>query len=179
MKKPILFILLMLVVCTPILFSASFEEEKTKTADGEDFLFPSDGIQNGPAIFALTMGKNRENGSAQQKEVIAWQQYFTDNPSFVGTTPVYHFPVLSGVPFFVKGTIRKALYDYYSEIVDPSRVGVLFVSKTEKFVEQAGIPFDEESALVVVGSDGTIAGFVKGGVTPAKVEQLQKVLALL
>lgn len=179
MKKKILFMLLMTFVCIPILFSASFEEEKTKTADGENFLFPNDGIKNGPAIFALTMGKDRDNGSAQQKEVIAWQQYFTENPTLVGTTPVYHFPVLSGVPFFVKGTIRKALYDYYAEIVDPSRVGVLFVSKTEKFVEQAGIPFDDESSLVVVAPDGSIAGFVKGGVTPAKVEQLQKVLARL
>lgn len=169
----------MLVVCIPLLFSASFEEEKTKTADGKDFLFPHDGLKGGPAIFALTMGRDRDNGSAQQKEVIAWQQYFTENPTFVGSTPVYHFPVLSGVPFFVKGTIRKALYDYYAEIVDPSRVGVLFVSKTEKFVENAGIPFDDESALVVVAPDGTIAGYVKGGVTPAKVEQLQKVLALL
>ena len=179
MKKKPVFILLMLVVCTSLIFSATFEEEKTKTADGEDFLFPTDGIQNGGAIFALTMGKDRDNGEVQQKEVIAWQQYFSENPSAVGRVPVYHFSVLSGVPFFVKGTIRKALYDYYAEVVDPSRVGVLFVSKTEKFAEQADLPFDDESVLVVIATDGTIAGYVRGAVSPAKVEQLQRVIARL
>lgn len=44
------------------------------------------------------------------------------------------------------------------------------MSKTEKFAKQAEIPFDEESILVVVASDGTIIGFVKGEVTPTKVE---------
>ncbi len=99
---------MMLVICTSSIFSATFEEEKTKTADGEDFLFPKDALRYGPAIFALTMGKDRDNGEVQQKEVIAWQQYFTENPNMLGSIPVYHFPVLSGVPFFIKGTIRKA-----------------------------------------------------------------------
>ena len=131
MKKTIILVMVLLVSLS-CMFSATFDEEKTKTADGEDFLFPSDALKSGPAVFALTMGKDRENGSVQQLEVVAWQEYFTENPSTLGSIPVYHFPVLSGVPFFVKGTIRKALYEYYAEITDPTRVGVLFVSKTDK-----------------------------------------------
>jgi len=127
----------------------------------------------------LTMGKDRSNGEVQQKEVIAWQQYFNDNPTTLGSIPVYHFPVLSGVPFFVKGPIKKALYDYYADIVNPARVGVLFVSKTEKFAKKAAIPSGDESILVVVASDGTIKGFVTGGVTPLKIGQLKSVLAAL
>ena len=170
---------MVVAICISSIFSASFEEEKIKTADGEDFLFPSDALRSGPAIFALTMGQDRANGEDQQKEVIAWQMYFNENPNTVGSIPVYHFSILSGVPFFVKGTIRKALYAYYTEVADPKRVGVLFVSKTEKFAQQAEIPFDDESTLVVVASDGTIVGYVKGMVTPDKVGQLQKVLATL
>jgi len=170
---------MVLVICASSIFSATFEEEKTKTADGENFLFPNDALRNGPAIFALTMGKDRDNGEVQQEEVIAWQTYFNENPNTVGLIPVYHFPVLSGVPFFIKGTIRNALYDYYTDVVDSAKVGVLFVSKTEKFAKQAEIPLDDECILVAVASDGSIAGYVKGMVTPAKVAQLQKVIASL
>lgn len=170
---------MVLAIGTFSISAATFEQEKTKTADGEDFLFPTDALRSGSAIFALSMGKDRDNGEVQQKEVIGWQNYFLENPDTVGQIPVYHFPVLSGVPFFVKGAIRKALYEYYADIVDPSRVGVLFVSKTEKFAKQAEIPFDDESILVVVASDGTIVGYVKGAVTPAKAGQLQKVIASL
>jgi hypothetical protein len=56
---------------------------------------------------------------------------------------------------------------------------VLFVSKTEKFSEKAEIPFDDESILVVVASDGTITGYVKGMVTPSKVGQLQNLIATM
>jgi len=178
MRKPMI-LLMVLVTCTSLIFSASFEEEKTKTASGEDFLFPDDALRTGAAIFVLTMGKDRKNGEVQQEEVIAWQKYFNENPTVLGSIPVYHFPVLSGIPFFIKGTIRNALFDYYTDIVDPARVGVLFVSKTEKFAQQAAIPFDDESTLVIVASDGTIAGFVKGMVTPMKVGQLQNMLATL
>ena len=179
MIKRTIFMLMVVAICTSSIFSASFEEEKIKTADGEDFLFPSDALLSGPAIFALTIGKDRANGEVQQKEVIAWQRYFNENPSTVGLIPIYHFSVLSGVPFFVKGTIRKALHANYTEVVDPKRVGVLFVPKAEKFAQQAEIPFDDESILVVVASDGTIVGYVKGMVTPVKVGQLQRVIATL
>lgn len=178
MVKKSIFFFVLLAFSVSLLFSSSFEEEKIKTADGENFIFPSDAYRDGPVVFALTLGKDRSNGEVQQQTVIAWQQYFNENPNTLGNIPVYHFSVLSGVPFFVKGTIRKALYENYAVVADPSKVGVLFVSKTEKFAEQAGIPFDEESTLVVVESDGTIAGYVKGPVTPGKVEQL-KVLATL
>ncbi|NBK21857.1 MAG: hypothetical protein EOM68_07515 [Spirochaetia bacterium] len=178
MKKTLI-LLMVLAIGASSIFAATFDQEKTKTADGEDFLFPTDALQKGAAIFALTMGKDRDNGEVQQKEVIAWQKYLLENPDTVGSTPVYHFPVLSGVPFFVKGTIRKALYDYYTDVVDPARVGVLFVSKTEKFAKQAEIPFDDESILVVVASDGTVVGYVKGAVTPAKAGQLKKMISSL
>ncbi len=179
MMKKILVMLLVLAFLASSLFSATFDEEKIKTSDGESFLFPEDALKTGPAIFALSMGQDRDNGEEQQKEVIAWQQRFNEDPTIVGTVPVYHFPVLSGVPFFVKGAIRKALYEYYTDIVDPSRVGVLFVSKTEKFAEQAGIPLDEESTLVVVASDGTVLGYVKGAITSDKVGQLKRLLSFL
>ncbi len=170
---------MLVVFSSTLLFSASFEEEKTKTADGETFVFPTDALHNGPAIFALTMGKDRENGEVQQMQVISWQKYFDKEPKTLGAVPVYHFAVLSGVPFFVKGTIRGALHKFYADKTDPSLVGVLFVSKTDKFSQQAGIPSDDSGTLVVVAPDGNIAGYIKGEVTPSKVEQLKNILASL
>lgn len=179
MKKKTLIMILVVTFCSFLLFSATFEEEKSKTADGENFLFPVDALKTGPALFALTMGKDRENGEVQQMHVIGWQEHFDKNPTLLGTIPVYHFPVLSGVPFFVKGTIRNALYKFYADKADPSRVGVLFVSKTEKFAELAGFPADDSGTIVVVASDGSVAGYVKGEVTSEKVAHLKKVLATL
>ncbi len=179
MKKQTLAMIVILSLCLPLLFSASFEEEKTKTADGENFIFPTDALHNGAAIFALTMGKDRENGEVQQMQMIGWQQYFDQNPQTLGAVPVYHFSILSGVPFFVKGTIRGALHALYADKTEPSQVGVLFVSKTEKFAQQAGIPSDESGTLVVVASDGSVVGFVKGEVTANKVQQLKGMLASL
>ncbi|MDY0289939.1 MAG: hypothetical protein RBR15_14020 [Sphaerochaeta sp.] len=179
MKKYTLVMIMILLFCSSLLFSATFDEEKTKTADGENFLFPADALRTGPAVFALTMGKDRDNGEVQQMQVIGWQEHFDNNPTLLGTIPVYHFSVLSGVPFFVKGTIRGALHKFYADKTDPSRVAVLFVSKTDKFAQQAGFPADESGTIVVVASDGSVAGYVKGEVTSAKVAQLQKVLATL
>ncbi len=179
MVKRVILILMIFSICTSLAFSATFDEEKIKTADGENFLFPRDAFRKGPAIFALIMSKDRENGEVQQKEVLAWQQYFNNNPWVVSDVPVYHFSVLSKVPFFVKGTIRNALFEGFVGIVDPSRVGVLFVSNTATFADQAGIPFDQESTLAVLTSDGIVAGYVKGSLTPLKLEKLQKILAEL
>ncbi len=179
MVKKILIIFLLVAFSSFSLFSANFEEEKTKTSDGEKFVFPADALRTGPAIFAITMAKDRENGSLQQLQVLGWQEYFNQNPNMLGSVPLYHFPVLSGVPFFAKGLIRNALYDYYADKTDPSKVGVLFISKREKFADQAGFPLDNNGTLVVVAPDGAIKGCVKGEVDPTNIERLQKILATL
>ncbi|MGE4467737.1 hypothetical protein [Sphaerochaeta sp.] len=41
---------------------------------------------------------------------------------------------------------------------------MLFLSKAGKFAKQAEIPIDGEPTVVVVGTDGTITGHVKGRV---------------
>lgn len=179
MLKKNMIVFLLVALCSSLLFSATFEKEKTKTADGKSFVFPTDALHTGAAIFAFTMGKDRDNGAVQQMQVIGWQEYFDQNPNIVDSIPVYHFPVLSGVPFFAKGIIQKALFDFYEDKTDPSKVGVLFVSKTEKFANQAGFSADDRGTLVVVAPDGTIVGYVKGEITPAKVKQLQKLLGTL
>lgn len=176
MIKKIIVMLLMLALSSTLLFSDGFEKEKTETADGQKFTFPDDALRKGTAIFALTMGKDRDNGEVQQKQAIGWQVYFDKNPSVVGTMPVYHFPVLAGIPGIVKGTIKKALYKFYADKADPSRVGVLFISNADTFARKAGFPSDDNATLVVVASDGTVKGYVKGELTLSKVEDLKKLL---
>lgn len=41
---------------------------------------------------------------------------------------------------------------------------MLFLSKAGKFAKQAEIPIDGEPTVVVVDTDGTITGYVKGRV---------------
>jgi hypothetical protein len=168
--------IVLLTASTAELYSASFDEEKTETADGRKFIFPRDALGEGPVIFALAMPQDRKNGTQQQKELMEWQQYFNENPDILGDVPVYHFPVLAGVPFFAKGPIKGALAKYYAEAVAPGNLGVLFVSDIETFTTNAEITLDDQSTLVVVASDGTIQGYLKGALTPEKVRRLQALI---
>ncbi|MDD4302496.1 MAG: hypothetical protein PHS03_08470, partial [Sphaerochaeta sp.] len=52
----------------------------------------------------------------------------------------------------------------FEGLIDLERGGVLFLSKAEKFAEQAEIPIDGEPTVVVVSTDGTITSYVKGEV---------------
>lgn len=170
-------VLIALIVISLNLWATSFAEVKTKTADGNSFSFPDDALQKGPALFALAISKTRENGEEQQQALLEWQTYFNENPSVLAGLPVYHFPVIGSVPFFVKGAIRGGIAKTYAPLVGSDRIAVVFISDAETFFEQAGIPIDAEPTLALVAKNGTILGFLKGGVTEENLRKLEELVS--
>lgn len=119
-------------------------------------------------LIALNIGTSRSNGGeVQQEALIAWQDAIETSTSLTRfAPPFYHISVIEGgAPFFVRGAIRRGLAESFENLIDLERGGVLFLSKAEKFAKQAEIPPIDggEPTLVVVSSDGTITGYVKGG----------------
>lgn len=173
MKKNVTMIILLL---SYMAYAATFPQVKTQNAEGDEFIFPQDAIQEGPALFALAMSTNRKNGEVQQAELIAWQEYFNAHEERTYQLKVYHFPVLASIPFFVKGAIRKGIGKSYENLVPKERVAILFISDVENFADQAGIPLDEQSTLVLVKEQGEIAGYIKGPPTEENLDALQKLI---
>jgi hypothetical protein len=174
--KKILAVTLLILVCTS-LCAGTFPQVKAKAADGNSFLFPDDALQKGPALFAFAISTSRENGEEQQKSLIEWQTFFNENPSVLAGLPVYHFPVIGSVPFFVKGAIRNGIWKIYSPQVESEQVAVLFISDLEGFSETSGIPIDTLATLALVDQTGTVLNYLKGGVNEENLDRLQEIVS--
>ncbi len=175
MKRTMLGVSLCLIVCVSggVLFGASFPIEEGKRFTGEDFTFPVDLLQDGAVIVALNIGTSRENGEVQMASLFAWQEELEQSSSSLNSAVLFHLSVIDGAPFFVKGAIRKGLAESYGQAIDLQQGAVVFLSKAEKFAEQAHIPIDGEPTLVVLAPDGTIAGYVKGEVDAQALSRLE------
>nr|WP_319474219.1 hypothetical protein [uncultured Sphaerochaeta sp.] len=175
MKKTILFpsiLLFLLLSCNQLLFAGTFPEEKAKSFADTDFVFPTDLIQDAPVLIALNIGTSRENGEVQQEALIAWKDAVEGSNTTLSYAPFYHISVIEGAPFFVRGAIRRGLAESFEGLIEPEQGGVLFLSKAEKFAKQAEIPIDGEPTVVVVSTDGTITGYVKGQVNSLSLSTL-------
>ncbi len=175
MKRTILFptiLLFLLLICNQLLFSGIFPEEKAKSFANTDFVFPTDLIKDTPVLIALNIGTSRTNGEVQQEALLAWQDAVEGSAAPLRFAPFYHISVIEGAPFFVRGAIRRGLAESFGDLIDPERGGVLFLSKAEKFAKQAEIPIDGEPTMVVVSTDGTITGYVKGQVDSFSLSKL-------
>jgi len=159
-KSKIAALLLLIFLLTP-LAGATFPQTDAKTIGGSGFDFPSDALSRGPALFALAMGTSRENGEIQQQHLLQWQAYLTASTSFLREWPLYHFPVIDA-PGFIQGVIRRGIAKSYEGLIDDDKAAVLFIKSARKFSEESAIPIDDQATLVVVRSNGSIAGFVKG-----------------
>jgi hypothetical protein len=175
-SKKILTVTILLLSCFS-LSAGTFPKVKTKAADGNGFLFPDDALQKGPALFAFAISTSRENGEEQQKSLLEWQTYFNENPLFLAGIPVYHFPVIGSVPFFVKGAIRNGIWKIYSSQVESEKVAVLFISDLESFSDKSGISVDSFATLAFVDKEGTVIDFIKGPVNEENLVRLQEIVS--
>ncbi len=126
-------------------------------------------------LIALNIGTSRSNGEVQQEALIAWQDAIETSTSLTRFAPFYHISVIEGAPFFVRGAIRRGLAESFENLIDLERGGVLFLSKAEKICQAGRNPHRWEPTLVVVSSDGTITGYVKGRVDALALSQLDAI----
>jgi hypothetical protein len=150
----------------------SFEQVKTKTFDKEKFVFPDDVRGTRLNVFFLAMGADRDAGEAQQLALIDWHVALAERGVFSDAVMPYHFPVLAGVPFFVKGMITGAMRDTYEGKVPLDQAGILFIKDLAAFAGAAGLPLDEQPTIVIATPEAIPLQFFKGEVSAPGVDEI-------
>lgn len=151
---------------------AAFEQIKAKTLDKEKFIFPDDIRGARLNILFLAMSANRENGEYQQGALLAWHEALAERGVFSAEVMPYHFPVMEGVPFFVKGLIVNSIRDSYAGKVPLGQCGVLFVKDIEAFADAAGLTLDRQPTIVIANSELVPLQSFKGEVSPEGVDEI-------
>ena len=118
------------------------------------------------------MGGDREDGTYQQDALLAWQAALEERGVFSDNVMAYHFPVMEGVPFFVKGIIVGAIRDSYEGKVPLDQAGVLFIKDLEAFAEAAGLVVDGQPTIVIATSEAKPLQSFKGEVSPEGVDEI-------
>ncbi len=150
----------------------SFVQVKTKTFDKEKFVFPDDVRGTQLNIFFLAMGADRDAGEAQQLALIDWHVALAERGVFSDAVMPYHFPVLAGVPFFVKGMITGAMRDTYEGKVPLDQAGILFIKDLAAFAEAAGLPLDGQPTIVIATAEAIPLQFFKGEVSAPGIDEI-------
>jgi hypothetical protein len=152
--------------------SGSFERVKAKSFDKEKFTFPDDVRGTKLDIFFLAMGAERESGEAQQLALLDWHKALDERGVFSDAVMPYHFPVLAGVPFFVKGMIIGAMRETYEGKIPLDQASVLFIDDLNVFAGSAGLTLDEQPTIVIVSADAKPLQSFKGTVSSAGVDEI-------
>jgi hypothetical protein len=150
----------------------TFEKVKAKTFDKEKFIFPEDIRGTRLNVIFLSMGTDRESGEAQQLELLDWHDALAARGVFSDAVMPYHFPVLAGVPFFVKGMIAGAMGETYENRVPPDQAGLLFIKDLDKFAAAAGLTADGQSTIVIASADAAPLRSFKGEVSEQGVDEI-------
>lgn len=172
-----------LLLTSFLLFAATvagagdFVTVKAKTFDKKKFVFPSDVRGSRLNVLFLAMSADQDNGIYQQDLLLEWQAQLDKRAVFSEEVVAYHFPVLSGPPFFVKGIISRALRKSYVDKVPLDQAGVLFVDDLESFAAAANLPLDGQPTIVIADADGKPLQAFKGEATPDGVGALMTTIA--
>lgn len=161
----------------PVAFAGEFQSVKTKTFDKEKFMFPGDIRPAKLNVFFLAMSDDQDSGQAQQQALLDWHAALVDRGVFSNDVVPYHFPVLAGVPFFVKGIVSRAMTDIYDGKVPLDQAAPLFIKDLDKFAAGPGLPLDDSPTIVIVSSAAEPLEFFKGEVSPEGVERIADAIA--
>lgn len=159
--------------------AGAFERVKTKTFDNEKFVFPEDVRGKRLNVLFLAMAADDENGKYQQQALLAWQAALDERSVFSADVVAYHFPALSGPPFFVKGMIRRAMRDVYDGVFPLDQAGVLFVDDLDEFAASARLELDERPTIVIASADAVPLQTFKGEVSPEGADEVAAAIAVL
>ena len=88
----------------------------------------------------------------------------------------YHFPVLSGPPFFVKGIIARGMRRSYEGKVPLDQGGVLFVDDLDEFAAAAQLELDGSPTIVITSADADPLIVFKGEVSSRGVDEVVAVI---
>jgi hypothetical protein len=150
----------------------TFEQVKAKTFDKEKFIFPDDVRGTQLNIIFLSMGRDRESGEAQQLELLEWHDALAARGVFSDAVMPYHFAVLAGVPFFVKGMIGGEMRDTYDGKVLLDQAAILYIKDLDRFAAAAGLTADGQATIVIASADAKPLRVFKGKISEQGVNDI-------
>lgn len=152
--------------------AGAFQTVKAKSFDKEKFVFPADVRGGRLNVLFLAMSGDQDSAQYQQGALLDWYAALDERGVFSDDVVAYHFPVLSRVPFFVKGIVSRALTRSYEGKLALDQGAVLFVKDLEGFAAAAGLALDDRPTIVVAAADATPLRTFKGEVSPEGVDEI-------
>ncbi len=171
----VIVILIALLAAAPLALpdeTGMFQTVKAKSFDKEKFVFPDD-IRGGRLnVLFLAMSADQDNGEYQQGALLEWYDALDQRGVFSPEVVGYHFPVISGVPFFIKGVISGAISESYEGRIAPDHGAVLFIKDLEGFAAAARLPLDNRPTIVIASAEVRPLRTFKGEVSPEGVAEI-------
>ena len=155
----------------------SFPTVETKTFDKERFVFPSDLRGTRLNVLFLAMSNDQDKGEYLQQALIDWQAALEARGALGDGVMAWHFPVLSGPPFFVKGLITRGMRKAYDGKVPLDQAGVLFVDDLDAFAAAAGLVVDNRPTIVITTADAQQLQVFKGDATRESADAVVRAIA--
>jgi len=146
-----------------------FSTVKAQTFSKKDFRFPDDLAGGRLNIIFLGIAKDQDKGEAQPEVLLEWHAALEAAGAFSNAVMPYHFVVISGPPFFVKGLIRRGLRKTYEDRVPPDQGAVLFVDDIDEFAASGGLVVDDEPYVLIVSAGGQVLASFRGRASDAGV----------
>jgi hypothetical protein len=152
--------------------SGTFQRVKAESLDDETFTFPDDVRGSQLNVMFLDMAHDRESEETQELELIDWHVALEKRGVFDEQVRPYHFPVVAGAPFFIKGAIAGKMKDNYEGKVPLGQVSILFIKDLASFADSAGLTVDGQPTIVITTSDAKPIRTFKGRVSPGGVDDI-------
>ena len=150
----------------------AFARIETKTFDKQKFVFPDDLRATRLNVVFLAMTKDQDTGEYLQQALLDWQTELERRNAISDGVMVWHFPVISGLPFFIKGIVMRAMRKVYEGKVPLDQAGVLYVDDIDEFAAAVGQVVDDRPTIVLATPDARPLQIFKGDVTPEGADEI-------
>ena len=107
--------------------AADIEKVSAKTLAKDKFKFPEDLAAGKLNVLFLGIADEQEVGQQQGDQLLVWHAELEAQGAFADGVLPYHFPVMAGVPFFVKGIISGAMRDVYEGKVPFEQLSLIHI----------------------------------------------------
>ena len=158
-----LLVFAVLISGAPNALAADLQKVSAKTLAKDKFKFPQDLAAPRLNVLFLGIADEQEVGQAQGDQLLVWHAELESQGAFAEGVVPYHFPVMAGVPFFVKGLISGAMRDVYEGKVPFEQVAVLHIDDTDEFTASLGVPNDQLPTIALISASGDIVQLFHGG----------------
>jgi hypothetical protein len=146
---------------------------ESETLDEKEFMFPKDLKGEKQDVLFLAITEGMENGTAQQEQLLKWEQALRESGGLANNQQAYYLIVMESPPFFVKGFIRKDMKAKFEKNVPINHLGILFVDDIKEFSKTTTFALDGQPTIVVASKTGEPTTVIKGSVTPEKLAELK------